>query len=71
MFEDKKWSGALKKVASEFLTRHHLEDLSETIASLADVIEMAIEEGFQEAQDTVDDWHDDSRREPQRDESRD
>jgi len=71
MFEDKKWSDALKKAASEFLIRHHLEDLSETMASLAYVIDMAIEEGFEDAKETVNDWHDDSNREPQRDESRD
>lgn len=67
MFEDKKWSKALKAFATEILKR----GINSTKEEFIQLIEMAIEEGFEDAKDTVNDWHDDSDREPQRDESQD
>jgi len=74
MFEDKKWSDALKKAAEQlFLRITHSDDV-------AKLVEMAIEEGRQEVLDdprkfdlySEDDANDRAReREPQRDESRD
>lgn len=68
MFEKQKWSKALKDAAKDFAVRHVFGDTED---KLVDLIEMAMEEGFEDAKDTVNEWHDDNDREPMRDESRD
>lgn len=73
MFEDKKWSQALKKEVVSFL----FEGTKEDEVKLAKLIDMAIEEGRQEVLDDsrkFDLYSEDDlprEREPQRDESRD
>ena len=77
MFEDKKWSDALKKAVEVFFAkRKPLAELPVTVAEFVGLIDQALEEGRQEVLDdprkfdlhSEDEVHD---REPQRDESRD
>lgn len=71
MFEKQKWSKALKKAATEFLNYVADNIVEGDEENLAKLIEMAMEEARDEMVETVNDWYDDSDREPQRDESRD
>lgn len=74
MFEKQKWSKNLKQIAEDFLNiliADGNEISNEDFCRLVILIDMAMEEGFEDAQDNVKDWYDGSDREPIRDESRD